>query len=384
MRFKDSIKSLSILGTSQILVLILNVVFYYAFAYILGPEKYGNLAYLISIATIVATFTMFGLSQTVITFVAKKERDLVKNANLITFASSIISSLLLIFVNPFVALLSFSFSSFMMQVGNYLGQRKYKVVSIIPVGRSTIWIVVGISLYFLIGIPGILIGMAIGNVVFSFNYLKSIKFRDSNINKLRTKLKTIFHNFGVDASQTLPNHIDKLVIVPLFGFQTTGIFHFVIQFLIAIELLTLVLHRFLLAEQSGEKISKRFIYLASLASSIIILAGIFLSPMIIENIFLEYLESIAAVQLIVFGTIPLLVVAILNAKLQVLESHLVGYGVIVRIGVNLALIPVLGGFMGVIGLVLANLISIVLLVFYLLIIYYKIRNTGNLSEAELS
>jgi len=375
MSFKESIKNLSILGGGQIVVILLNVIFYFGFAYILGPEKYGNLAYLISIATVIPTFSRFGLGLAVITFTAKKEHELEKSANLLAFVTAIITSSILILIDPFVALLAFSFSVFMMQIGNYLGQGQYKLTSISQVGRSIIWIAVAISLYFVMGLNGVLIGMIIGNLVFSINYLKAINFKAWNFDSLKRKSGTIFHNFGVDISQTVPNQIDKFVIVSLFGFQTTGIFHFTIQVLIAIESFPIILHRFLLAEQSGEKISKRFFSLASLLAAIIILAGIFLSPYIIENIFTEYLESIIAVQLIVFGIIPLLVISILNAKLQVLESNLVGYGVIIRIGTNLALIPLLGGIMGVIGLVLSNLISLVLLSVYLLIIYYKIRNS---------
>lgn len=175
-----------------------------------------------------------------------------------------------------------------------------------------------------------------------------------------------------------------IMVVPLFGFYTTGIFHFAIQVLIAIELLTLNLHRFFLAEQLNVKISKRFIYLISLASATIILAGIYLSPLIIERIFPQFMESIEAVQIIVLGIIPLLIIAIFNAKLQILESNLVGYGVIIRIGTNLSLIPILGGMWGIIGLVIANLMSLVLLASYLLIIYYKIINSGNISKAKLS
>ena len=171
--------------------------------------------------------------------------------------------------------------------------------------------------------------------------------------------------------------------MPLFVFQITGIFHFAIQVLIAIELLTLVLHRFLLAEQSSEKISKRFIYLSSLTTVVIILAGIYLAPIIIENLFSEYESSISAVQMIVFGVIPLICIAILNAKLQVLESMLVGYGVMVRIGANLILIPILGGLMGIIGLVIANLVSLVLLTIYLVIIYIKLRNSTSFSNIKL-
>lgn len=71
MSFKESIKNLSILGGGQIVVILLSVIFYFGFAYILGPEKYGNLAYLISIATVIPTLSRFGLGLSVITFIAK-------------------------------------------------------------------------------------------------------------------------------------------------------------------------------------------------------------------------------------------------------------------------------------------------------------------------
>ena len=383
MSFKESVQNLSILGSGQLVVILLHVVFYFGFAYLLGPEKYGNTIYLISIATIIPTFSRFGLSLSVITFVAKKEIELEKSVNLLAFVVALITSLILVLIDPFIALLAFSFSIVQMQIGNYLGQKKYKIVSMTIVGRSVIWIVIAISLYFVMEIPGILLGMAIGNFAFSYNYLKSLKLKEWSFNKLKSKFKIILQNFGVDVQQIIPNQIDKLVIVPLFGFQITGIFHFAIQVLIAIELLTLVLHRFLLAEQSSEKISKRFIYLSSLTTVVIILAGIYLAPIIIENLFSEYESSVSAVQMIVFGVIPLICIAILNAKLQVLESMLVGYGVIVRIGANLILIPILGGLMGIIGLVIANLVSLVLLTIYLVIIYIKLRNSTSFSNIKL-
>jgi len=383
MNFKESIQNLSILGSGQLVVILLHVVFYFGFAYLLGPEKYGNTIYLISIATIIPTFSRFGLSLSVITFAAKKEIELEKSANLLAFVVALITSLILVLIDPFIALLAFSFSIFQMQIGNYLGQKKYKIVSMSQIGRSATWIVIAISLYFVMEIPGILLAMAIGNLVFSYNYFKSLKIKEWSFNKLKSKFRIILQDFGVDVQQIIPNQIDKLVIVPFFGFQTTGIFHFAIQVLIAIELFTLVLHRFLLAEQSQEKISKRFFLIVSLISVVIILVGIFLSPYIIEFVFPQYIESIFAVQVIVFGTIPLIFIAILNAKLRVMESNLVGFGVLVRIGSNLALIPILGGILGVIGLALANLISLVLLAIFLVVLYTKIRNSKNFSQPKL-
>jgi len=382
--FKKTIQNLSILGTGQIVVIISNVVFYFVFAQILGPEKYGNLAFLISIAIIVPTFARFGFSQTIITFIAKKEHDLEKTSNLIAFITSIIVSLFLLFIDPFVAILSFSFSSFMMCIGILLGHRKYKIVSLYTVGRSVVWLVASLSLYFVMGIPGILLGMTIGHLVFSFRYFQSISFTSPNFSKLKNKFKFIIQNFSVDISQIIPNQIDKLIVVPLFGFQTAGIFHFAIQFLIAIELLTIVLHRFFLAEQSKDKIPKKIILYLSLLSAGIIFIGIFLSPYVIQYLFPDYLESILAVQIIIVGILPLIIISILNAKLQVLESNLVGFGVLIRIGSNVALLPILGGLLGIPGLALSNLISLILLSLYLIIIYNKTENSGNLSRIRLS
>jgi len=376
MNFKESIKNLSILGSGQIILILTGVIFYFGFAYILGPEKYGTLAYLISIATVIPAISRFGFSLSIITFLSTKEYEVGKSVNLLVFVTSLITSSILALIDPFVALLSFSFSMFLMQIGNYLGQRKYKTVSLSTVGRSIIWIVASFSLYFVMGIPGILLGMTIGNFALSYNYLKSLKFKEWSFSKLKTKPKIILQNFGVDLQQTIPNYVDKLIIVPLFGFQTTGIFHFALQVLIALEYFTLIFHRFLLAEQSQEKISKRFFLLLVLFTSFIISIGFFVSPYIIEFLFPQYVESIFAVKVIVFGTIPLVFVSILTAKLQVMKSNLVGYSVLVRIGTNLTLIPLLGGLWGVIGLVIANLTSLVLLLLYLIIIYKKIRNSA--------
>jgi len=74
MTFKESIQGLSILGGGQIAVILLNVIFYFGFAYILGPEKYGNLVFLISIATVIPALSRFGLGLSVITFIAKKRK----------------------------------------------------------------------------------------------------------------------------------------------------------------------------------------------------------------------------------------------------------------------------------------------------------------------
>lgn len=378
MNFKETIQNLAILGIGQIVVIILNVVFYFLLASILGPEKYGNLVYLLSIAIVVPTITRFGFSQSIIIFLSKREFELEKITNQISLVIAIITSLFLAIFDPIVALYAFSFSSFVMQMGNYLGQKNYKLSSFSQVSRSVIWIGASVILYFELGISGILLGMTIGNLVFSFNYFKSIRFSKWNFSLLRSKSKIIVNNFGVDISRLVPNQVDKLIIFPLFGFQTTGIFHFVIQVMIAIESLTLVLQKFLLAERSKKKISRRFLSLVIITSMIVILAGIFLSPLIIKSIFPDFIESIFAVQIIVFGVIPLFFISILYAKLQVLESNYVGYGVIVRIASNLALIPFLGTKMGLVGLVISYLISLILLSIFLLIVYKKHRKSENL------
>ena len=206
----------------------------------------------------------------------------------------------------------------------------------------------------------------------------------SDINEIKNNFSVIIHNFGADLSTNLSRRIDKLLIAPLLGFTSLGIYQFNIQILFGLELIPIAIHSFLLSEESSGKKHKKIEYYVILMSIIISLIVFFIAPPVIENILPEYSEGIPSLQLLVLTLIPLSIMAILNAKLQALESKKIGYSALIRIGSLLILIATIGNWYGLMGLSVSVLLSVIFHVIFLAILYtstnHKQNNSVNSSK----
>jgi len=240
--------------------------------------------------------------------------------------------------------------------------------------KSVLLISIPILLYFILEIPGILIGMAISNLLASFNFFKLLNKNLKSFADIKASYKVVINNFGTESSYTLPRLADKLVIVPLYGFFYTGIYQFNLQILFAFEILPIALHSFLLPEESSGRTHRKIYYYLLLISSILVVVVIVFSPFVINQIFPKYSEGIPSLQILMVSLIPLSLAAIFNAKLQAMESTKIGYSAIIRVGSLLVLIILLGGRFELIGLSLAFLISTILYASFLAILFKMIKS----------
>jgi len=148
-----------------------------------------------------------------------------------------------------------------------------------------------------------------------------------------------------------------LLIAPLMGFTTLGIYQLNIQILFALEVFPIALHSFLLSEESSGKTHKKTSLVIIVASCFIVILVILFSPFFINTFFPKYSEGILGLQILIISLVPLTVSAIFNAKLQAEESTKIGYSAIVRIASLLLFIALLSETYGLIGLSLSVLIS---------------------------
>ena len=111
---------------------------------------------------------------------------------------------------------------------NLLGLKKYKMFMLIEFKKSGLLLIIPFILYFFFEIPGVILGMAISNFVGSAYFFRKLKFQ--SFSEVRNHLTVLSHNFGVDASLLFPRMLDKLLIVPLFGFFIAGVYQFNFQF----------------------------------------------------------------------------------------------------------------------------------------------------------
>jgi len=349
----------------------LSAIFYLVFAALLEPDAFGELAFIIAIANTFAVVSRFGLNFTVEVYQGKKNSELANQLNILAFILILSGSIVLLFIDPLLSLLAFVQSFFVMEQGNLLGQNRYKKFRNLTIIRSISLVIIPIILYQFLEIPGIILGMSIANFVSTYNFVKRLRRGALSLNRIRNRYKVILHNFGVASSSSLNRSLDKLVIVPVLGFATVGIYQFDFQILAGLGVLPVAIHSFFLAEESRGKRNTKLGYFLVLASILIVAIVFFVADPLVEWLFPHYSEGILSLKIMSISIIPLSISAILYAKLQAKESTQIGYSAIIRIGSLLLLLVILGNALGLLGLSLAVLISTIFNIGFLLFLFLK-------------
>jgi len=367
----EHFKNFSYVAIGRVVSAALHGIFYLVFATIFNPDAYGQMSYLIALAGTFSIIFRFGLPFTVTVYQAKKNHLMTDQINFLVLFTASTSAVILLFINIYAALFCLGLSFFLMSQQNLLGLKEYKKQMWMSITQGSLLIVLTISLYFVLDIPGILLGMGLSTIFTSYYYFKLLKRKVLSLKNLQSNYKVLIHNFGFDVSINLPRMIDKLVIVPILGFAITGLYQFNLQILLLLEIFPLALHQFMLSEESSGTSNKNMGYLAVLGSGLLAIIVILVAPTFVDLFFPKFHEGILGLQLMVISIIPLTISAIINAKLQARESTKVGYAAIVRIGSLLGFIVLLGEQYFLTGLSLAVLFSTSLNAIFLLFLYFK-------------
>jgi len=268
-------------------------------------------------------------------------------------------------------------SLFFLHERNQIGNQKYKEHLISAISRNILVFVLGVSFFFVAGIPGIILGMAFANLILALPLFRKISIRSFSTEPIKENYKIILNNFGVESSQNLIKFIDKILIGIWFGFLSLGAYYFNMQILFAIQMLSSVLHSFLISEISRGEKHRKISSMIIIISTILTILGIIVSPFLIESIFPKYSDGIFALQILIIAVIPNAFSAILTARMQSIESTKVGYSAVLRIGSLVILIGLFGTMYGMIGLSIAVVTSVTLHTIFLYYLYKKYRPINN-------
>jgi len=259
-----------------------------------------------------------------------------------------------------------------MNLQNLMGLKQYKKFMLGSILKNILILIIPVLFYFVLDIPGIILGMAICNFLASIPYFKQIKLK--SFFDLRKHYKFLIHNFGVDASLNLAFLMDKLLIAPLFGFFIVGIYQFNLQILFVLGVVPGILHSFLVSEEASGTTHKKISYLVILGSIAVAVLAIFMAPFLVNEFFPEYSNGILSLQILVLTIIPQSILSIFIAKLQARESTRMGFSAIVMIVTLMTLIAILGDLYGLIGLSLAVLLATIANVIFSYSLYHKLEH----------
>ena len=348
----------------------ITAVFWFIIAALLVPSEYGEIQYLIAMAGLGYTISLIGTSEVISVYTAKKIQ-LQSTLILLSLIAGIILGLILLFLFSKVDV-NFLILAFIINdigLGYLLGKRFFSKYSKYLVTQKSLTLGLGLSFYFIFGVEGIIFGLALSYIHFTiiiFNVLKSSKI---DFSLLKTHFGFVGNNYAINVSGIARNNIDKIIVVPIIGFEILGNYALAIQFYAVFMIFSKVVYQYTLPHDSVGQTTTKAKVIALISSVIMTVLGITITPFIMPVIFPEYNEAIIAVQIISLAVIPSTVALILTSKFLGNEnSKIVLSGRIVFVIIIITLIVILTPIYGIVGIassfVIASTIQSVLFVCY--------------------
>lgn len=355
---------------------IIGGLFWLFMARLLGVEVYGQVSYIIAIASLATTLSGLGTGNTTLVFTAKGEKILST-----TFFISVISITLAsiihfaIFHNIAAIVYIIGSAFFGLIISELLGLRAYQKYAMFSIIQRILMVGLSLGLYFLIGVNGIILGIGLSFLPFIFRIFISLKESKINFSFLRTKLPFMMNSYTLDLRSAFAGSVDKLIIVPFLGFFALGNYQLGIQIFSIMMIIPQIAYQYILPHDSkGEQKNKLKIITITIACCLTILA-IILSPIVMPFLFPEFSEAVTVIQIISLSTISNSIVLMYLSKYLGNEKNRI---MITGTGIYLAMqiigILGLGHLFGINGIALAFVIASTAEALYFFIIDKKISD----------
>ncbi len=303
-----------------------------------------------------------------------KHQKIIPTLLLLTLIFAVAASLIaFVIVQRFeIIFLIFSFIVLEVSITLLVGKKLYTKYSKFLLTQKILQFTIGIGLYFLLGVNGVLIGIALANFSLIPIFYRELRYYKIDLSLLKPKKEFIINTHVIYLISVFRRDIDKIIVVPILGFTVLGNFALTLQFFTIMMILSSISYKYLLPKDvSGEKNAKLKKILI-LVSVLIALSGFFFSPYFIENFFTKFTESIIPIQIASFSVIPSTISVILFSKILALEKSRF---LIIANSVQLCVILIgtifLGILYGIIGVVIAFILANIVYAITLAVINYN-------------
>ena len=374
-------RDISFLSIAFVIPAIIGAIFWFYIASLVGVEDYGEITYYITIAGIVSGITMLGTQNSLTVYAAKGEK-LLPIVSLITFPISAIGAIIVFFMlfNLGASIHVFSYVIFSLVTAEFLGRKLFKSYMKITIIQKLLMVAFSIPLYYLLGSDGIIIGISLSFIPFIVLFYKEFKNTKINFSVLKSKKEFMINNYLLSFTRMFAGSVDKIVIVPIFGFTVLGNYALGMQFYVIMLIIPNIIYQYVLPQDAAGNPSTVLKKLTVFVSVILTILGIVLAPIIIELMFPEFLDAVIIVQIISLGVIPgTLNFMYISKFLGNLQNKIV----LISSGIFLVTIVLgiifLGEFYNVYGIAAAFVLAGTIESIFLIICnkYYKIQKDQN-------
>ena len=317
----NQLKGLTNIGTADIIGTSITAAFWFYLAILMNPDSFGELHYFISIAAIVSYFTLIGSQNTITVYVAKKI-PIQTTFNFISLIGGIIGFVILylLFQRIDIGFLVFGYIIYNLVTGQLLGKQEYKNYFKYIIIQKILTPVFGLGLFFILDIQGVIYGLAISYVFFSFVIIKNFTKVKIDFKLLYPRKGFIINNYLNGLNGTVHGQADKIIIMPILGAALLGNYSLSLQIISMMMIFSAILYKYMLPQESAgyniELIKKLLIF----SSIILTIIGFFIVPIIVPTIFPKYTDAIEPIKIMSFSIIPMSISRIYTSKFLSMEK----------------------------------------------------------------
>ena len=308
-------KGLGTIASSDILGSAITAIFWFFLASVIKPDEYGEIFYIISIASIAFSLSNVGTENNTIVFTAKR-KNLEPTLTTISLLFGTVSSLVLIiiFYQTDIIILLFGYIINSLSLGYLIGRRFYSKYGIFLLSQKILTVILGVSFFYLFGADGIISALGIsyfGFLIIVINYYRKTPL---NFQGFKKNLPFILHNYSLKAIGMFKGNVDKLIIVPLIGFSFLGNYALALQFVAVLSIGNAFFSKYLLTNDSRDipnKILKKYYILLNIC--VAISASISL-PIVVPYFFPEFTD-ISILGIMCLAVIPIGIITVQTSEL---------------------------------------------------------------------
>ena len=376
------ISSIVTIGLGDIIGSGITVGFWFYLAIIMNPDGYGELHYLISVVGIVSYISLIGSQSTITVYVAKKI-PVQSTFNLISLISGVVGFvvLYLLFQRIDIGFLVLGYIINNLAIGEILGKREYNNYFKYILIQKILTAVLGLGLFYVFGIEGVIYGLAISYIAFSLIIVKSFKEIKIDFSLVYSRKGFIINNYFNALSGTLHGQIDKIMVMPILGATLLGNYSLSLQIISAMMIISSIFYKYILPQESAgynvEKIKKLLI----ISSIIMTFIGYFLVPIVLPVVFPKYIESVETIKIMSLSIVPLSIVKIYTSKFISMEkSKHILIGLVMSLSILVPTMIVFGIMFGIVGIAISFVLATTIQGLYFYIINKKIGKSEKIER----
>ena len=352
---KDSIigkKGLLSIGFADIVGSAISGLFWLYIASQLNPDVFGELIYFISIAGLAQMVSLLGSSNALTVYTAKNVKIQSTLFVISILAAAISLAIITIFFNRLDAgLLAVGFVVFSLVNSVILGKKLFVKYSKLVLSQKILTLILGVGLYFVFDVYGIIYGLALSYVPHLIIFVKEFSKTKIDFALLKPRKGFIINNYVMNLTSGLGGTLDKLIIAPVLGLALLGNYSLVLQMLTMMMVFSAVVYKYLLPLDASGKSNKKIRQIALVISIIIAIFGVTILPNVIDWLFPKFIDAKDAIQIMSIGVVPATIAILYGSKFLGMEKSK-----IVMTAKLVSLVAEIGGFLyfgpiyGIIGL----------------------------------